>query len=75
MSGLIGFAALIAIALWLFGRTRPRASPEPEDDVDTPVDHAALEEAEQESREDPGARPLNEGIDEDDADDWGPGTR
>jgi hypothetical protein len=47
--------------------------PAPEDDVKTPIDHAALEEAERELN-DPRARPLCDGIDEDD-DDWGPGTR
>jgi hypothetical protein len=78
MTGLLGFAALIAVVVWLIGiGRRPRAGlrsmPAPEDDVKTPIDHAALEEAERELN-DPRARPLYEGIDEDD-DDWGPGTR
>jgi hypothetical protein len=75
MAGLIGFAALIAVVVWLIGcRPRLRSMPAPEDDVKTPIDHAALEEAERELK-DPRARPLYEGIDEDDSDDWGPGTR
>ena len=75
MAGLIGAAVLVAVILWLFGRSRPRATPAPEDDVETPVDEALLAEAEQELEEDPEARPLHDGLDSEDAEDWGPGTR
>jgi hypothetical protein len=75
MTGLLGFAALIAVILWLFGRSRQRATPAPEDDVETPVDEALLAEAERELEEDPEARPLQDGFEKVDADDWGPGTR
>jgi hypothetical protein len=75
MAGLIGAAALIAVVLWLFARRRPRAAPAPEDDIETPVDEALLAEAERELEEDPEARPLHDGFEKEDADDWGPGTR
>jgi hypothetical protein len=77
MAGLLGFAALIAVVVWLIGigrRPGPRSMPAPEDDVKTPIDHAALEEAERELK-DPRARPLYESLESEDADDWGPGTR
>ena len=77
MAALIGVAALIAVVLWLIGRRprfRLRSMPAPEDDVKTPIDHAALEEAERELN-DPRVRPLYERLESEDADDWGPGTR
>ncbi|MEO8449456.1 MAG: hypothetical protein ABI647_06690 [Gemmatimonadota bacterium] len=74
MTTIIGAAALIAILVWLFGRKRPGAAPAPEDDVETPVDHELLEEAEREVADDPGAKPSKDGFVEDD-DDWGPGAR
>ena len=76
MAGLVGFVALLAVVVWLIGRRRPRlrSMPAPEDDVKTPIDHAALEEAERELN-DPRVRPLYERLESEDADDWGPGTR
>jgi hypothetical protein len=73
MSTIIGVAALVAILVWLFGRKRPTA-PAPEDDLETPVDRALLEEAEQELADDPDAKPARDGEVDDD-DDWGPGAR
>ncbi len=74
METIIGAAALIAILIWLFGRKSPGAKPAPEDDLETPVDQALLDEAEQELADDPGAKPARDGlVDEDD--DWGPGAR
>ena len=69
----IGLALLAAALGWLLFPRR-RATQAPEDDVTTPIDRAELEQAEQELKQEPGARSLDEGID-DDADDWGPGTR
>ena len=71
----IGVAALAAILWWLFAPRRQRATPAPEDDVTTPIDREELEEAERELRQDPRPRSLDQGIDDDDEDDWGPGTR
>lgn len=68
----IGVALLVVGAWWLF-RPRRRAAPAPEDDVTTPIDHAELEQAEQELRQDPGARSLGDEVDE--GEDWGPGAR
>jgi hypothetical protein len=75
MAELLGLAALAGVVIWLFGRTRRRATPAPEDDVETPVDEALLADAERELEEDPEARPLHDGLDSEDAEDWGPGTR
>jgi hypothetical protein len=69
----IGVAVLGALLVWLF-LPRRRSMPAPEDDVKTPIDQAELEEAERELGDDPGARPLDRGVD-DDQDDWGPGAR
>lgn len=73
MTLLIGLAVLAALGIWLFLPQR-RSMPAPEDAVKTPIDQAELEEAERELREDRGARPLDQGLD-DDRDDWGPGAR
>jgi len=75
VAGLIGLAALAAVVFWLFGRSHRRARPAPEDDVATPVDEALLAEAERELEEDPEAGPLQDGLEDEAADDWGPGTR
>jgi hypothetical protein len=69
----IGVAVLGALLVWLF-IPRRRGMPAPEDDVRTPIDQEELDEAERELRGDPGARPLDRGMD-DDQDDWGPGAR
>jgi len=69
---LLAAVALVALLIWLLRGKRPRAAPEPEDDVETPVDRSELAEAESELAEDEGARPLHDGIDDED-DDWGPG--
>lgn len=73
MTLLIGLAVLAALAIWLLLPSR-RPPPEPEDDVGKPIDRAELAEAERELADDPGARPLEQGMD-DDKDDWGPGAR
>jgi hypothetical protein len=69
----IGVALLGALLFWLFMPARRRSMPSPEDDVNTPIDHAELEEAERELQQDPRPRALEHGVD-DDEDDWGPGT-
>lgn len=73
MASLIGLVALVAVLVWLLGPARRRRTPAPEDDVASPVDQAELEEAEAGLRDDPRARPVEDGFD-DDEDDWGPGT-
>ena len=73
MTLLIGLALLVALGVWLLLPSR-KPPPAPEDDVAGPIDRAELEQAERELREDPGARPLEHGLD-DDKDDWGPGAR
>ena len=75
MTGLIGLALLVALVVWLFGIVRRRTEPAPEDDVDSPIDEASLAESESELKADRGARPLQDGIEEGETDDWGPGTR
>ena len=74
-TGLIGLALLAALVFWLFGLGRRRTLPAPEDDVESPMDEESLAEAERELKEDRGARPLQDGFEEGDTDDWGPGTR
>jgi len=69
----IGVAVLGALLVWLFLPSR-RPLPAPEDDVETSIDQEELAEAERELEDDPGARPLERGLD-DDQDDWGPGAR
>ena len=74
MSTLIALALVAAVLVWLMAPGRRRVVA-PEDDVETPRDQDELTEAEQELEEDGGARPLRDGYDDEDADDWGPGTR
>ena len=69
----IGMAVLAVLVGWLFRPRRRRVMAAPEDDVTTPIDHAELEEAERELKQDPRARSLDEGVN--DEDDWGPGAR
>lgn len=70
--GMLLMAAVVLAALaWLFGFGRETPGPAPEDDVTTPIDRAALEEAERELLADGGARPIGDAIDDED---WGPGT-
>jgi hypothetical protein len=71
---LLGLALLIALGLWLFGPARRRAVP-PEDDIESPLDQEALAEAQSELEEDPDARALQDGFDDEETDDWGPGVR
>ena len=75
MTGLIGLALLAALVLWLFGVGRRRTLPAPEDDIESQIDEESLAEAERELESDRGARPLQDGLEEGDTDDWGPGTR
>lgn len=70
MGLLLGLLAIVGVIAWLMSRGGAQ-TPAPEDDVTTPIDRAALEEAERELREDGGARPIGDALDEDD---WGPGT-
>lgn len=72
MGGLIGLLALVALVAWLVAGRRARAAPSPEDAVDAELDEAELAAAERELADDPGARPLTDGVDQDD--DWGPGA-
>ena len=74
MGSLIGAAAVLAVLLWLFAPRKARQATAPEDDVTTPVDRSALEEAERELAEDPGAGPLGEDPESEEEDDWGPGA-
>lgn len=62
---------LLAALAWLFGLGAPAPGPAPEDDVTTPIDRAALAEAERELHDDPGARPIGDELEDTD---WGPGT-
>ena len=72
MGTFVTIVAPIGLLVWFIGGKRTRRTPAPEDDVETPVDRAELEEAERELGEDESARPLRDGVD-DDEDDWGPG--
>jgi hypothetical protein len=74
MAELLGVVAIVAVVVWLLG-SRRRPVPAPEDDVTSPVDHSELEAAERELGEDLKARPLHDGFEDEDADDWGPGAR
>ncbi len=65
---LLGLVAGVALLVWLISPRR-RAPVAPEDDVTSPIDREALEEAERELARDPDA------YDPDTAeDDWGPGA-
>ena len=75
MTGLIGLALLVALVFWRFGVVRRRTEPAPEDDVDSPIDEESLSEAERELKADQSARPLQDGFEEGETDDWGPGSR
>jgi hypothetical protein len=70
MGMLIGILAVAGLIAWFMSRGGQDA-PNPEDDVTTPIDRAALEEAERELLADGGARPIGDAIEEED---WGPGT-
>jgi len=73
MATLIGVVALMVLAVWLLGGRRSPRRAAPEDDVTTPIDAEELARAEREVADDPEARSLDDGW-EDDRDDWGPGT-
>ena len=73
MSAFLGVAAIIALLIWLMGGKRRRTTRAPEDAVETMVDHKELEAAERELADDQEARPIHDGMVDDD-DDWGPGT-
>ena len=64
-------AAFLVFVVWLLFPKRRRALPEPEDDVTTPIDHAELEEAERELKQDKKARSVDEADEEEY---WGPGA-
>ena len=66
-----GIAVIGALLVWLLGvgKRKPIA---PEDDVDTPIDHDELADAERAIKDDPTAKPAADAVDDDD--DWGPGT-
>jgi hypothetical protein len=74
MAELLGVVAIVAVVVWLVSARR-RPGPAPEDDVTTPVDQSELEAAERDLETDPRARPLHDGFEDEDADDWGPGAR
>lgn len=74
MMQLIGVAALVGLLLWLVGAGRRTPLVAPEDDIETPLDPDQLAEAERELAEDPEARPIHDAFDDDNDDDWGPGT-
>lgn len=74
MAELLGVVAIVAVVVWLVGARR-RPVPAPEDDVTTPQDQSELEEAERDLEQDSQARPLQDGFESEDADDWGPGAR
>jgi hypothetical protein len=73
MGALIGAVVIVALAVWLLAGGRSRPAPAPEDDIDAAIDEDLLAEAELGLADDPGARPLTDGFD-DDEDDWGPGA-
>ena len=75
MTGLVGLALLIALVFWLVGVGRRRTLPAAEDDLESPLDEESLAEAERELKADREARPLQDGFDADETDDWGPGSR
>ncbi len=69
---MIVLSVLLLVALaWSFGFGAAAHAPNPEDDVTTPIDRAALAEAERELLEDGGARPIGDELEDED---WGPGT-
>ena len=68
----IGIALLALVLVWLLGLGR-RTPIAPEDDIDTPIDHDELAEAERAVKEDRTAKPAADAVDDDD-DDWGPGS-
>jgi beta-lactam-binding protein with PASTA domain len=70
LGALIAVAVVAAVLLWLFGGSRKRAVPAPEDDVTTAIDREELEAAERELAEDTEAQDVD-----DEEEDWGPGTR
>lgn len=72
LSTWIGVAVIGALLVWLLGlgKRKPIA---PEDDVDSPIDHDELVEAEREIKNDPTAKPAADAVDDDD-EDWGPGS-
>ncbi|HEY4321112.1 MAG TPA: hypothetical protein VGM77_08010 [Gemmatimonadales bacterium] len=68
----IALALIVALLIWLMGIGR-RAPIAPDDDVDSPIDHDELAEAERAIRDDPTAKAAADAVD-DDEDDWGPGS-
>ncbi len=73
MEALIAVAGVLALLVWLVSGKRRPSVPVPEDDVATAVDHKELEGAERDLADDASARPIHDGMVEDE-DDWGPGT-
>lgn len=69
MSLIVGVVVLGGLLIWLFLPRRGRVAA-PEDDTTTPIDYEELEAAERDLKEDRGAR----SVDEEEEDDWGPGT-
>jgi hypothetical protein len=71
----VGIAAMAALLYWLLGigKRQDAHRQEPEDDVETPIDHAELDAAEREIRDDPDAKAAADAVDDND-DDWGPGS-
>jgi hypothetical protein len=71
----IGIAAIAALLVWLLGigKRQDAREQQPEDDVETPIDHAELDAAEREIRDDPDAKAAADAVDDSD-DDWGPGS-
>lgn len=71
MTGL-ALLALVALVVW-FVRRRPSPGALPSD-VRQPINQAELTRAEQELADDPDPRSLGDRAQDDDDDDWGPGT-
>lgn len=69
----VGIAAIAVLLFWLLGIGKRQDAHPPEDDVETPIDHAELDAAEREIRDDPDAKAAADAVDNDD-DDWGPGS-
>jgi hypothetical protein len=69
----VAIAFIAAFLAWLLGAGRHSRPAAPEDDLETPIDQAELDEAERAVRNDPDAKAAADAVDSDD-DDWGPGS-
>ena len=73
MSTWVGIALMVAFLAWMLGIGKRQDRRAVEDDVETPIDHDALAEAEREIQHDPDAKAAADAVDDSD-DDWGPGA-